>query len=106
MSEHTYKVASAKATATRIWNADFFHGSFNDLVDAKDPDSYVASVGLSEISGPDRKLSMMVTLLDHPWSQQVSEILMEDMLNSDPPLLEWSISYKNASWTLSMTWRD
>jgi hypothetical protein len=105
MSDHTYKCASAKATAYRIWNADFYHGSYNELVESKDPDRVVASVGLSELSGPDRRLNMVVTLFNHPWGQEIADILIEEIQLSDPPLFEWSISYKNCSWTITMSFR-
>ena len=105
MSEHSYKCQSAKATATRIWNADFYHGSFNELVESKDPDVVIASVGLSEVSGPEQKLSMVTTLHNHPWCAEIIAILSNDILNSDPPLLEWSIDYKHLSWTVTMAWR-
>jgi hypothetical protein len=105
MSEHSYKCQSAKATATRIWNADFYHGSFNELVESKDPDVVIASVGLSEVSGPSQKLSMVTTLHNHPWCAEIIAILSVDILNSDPPLLEWSIDYKHLSWTVTMTRR-
>lgn len=104
MSDHTYKCPSARATATRIWNADFYHGSFNELVESEDPDVVIASVGLSEMSGPDQRMSMVATLNNHPWSAEILEMLIDDILNSEPPLLEWSITYKNLSWTLTMTW--
>ena len=104
MSDHTYKCPSARATATRIWNADFYHGSFNELVESKDSDVVIASVGLSEISGPDQRMSMVTTLHNHPWGAEILEMLIDDILNSEPPLLEWSITYKNLSWTLTMIW--
>ena len=106
MSDHTYKCRSAKATASRIWQADFYHGSFNDLVEATNPDVIIASVGLSGVSNADGRISMVATLNNHPWSREISEILMEEILNSDPPLGEWSIDYKYLSWTLTMAWRN
>lgn len=105
MSDYSYKCSSAKATATRIWNADFYHGSFNELVESKDSDVLIASVGLSEVSGSNQRMSMVATLHNHRWSAEILEILVYDILNSEPPLLEWSIEYKNLSWMVFMAWR-
>ena len=54
MDEKTYKCKNAKAVAKRIWEADFFLDSFNELVDSADPDTTVASIGLSDVSGVDQ----------------------------------------------------
>lgn len=105
MSEYTYKCRSAATTASRIWQADFYHGSFNELVEATEPDTVIASVGLSEVSNSDGIIRMVATLHNHPWSRDILEILIGDILNYEPPLLEWSIEYKHLSWTLTMAWR-
>ncbi len=105
MSDYTYKCASAKATARRIWGADFYEGSFSDLVESKNPDSVVASVGLSEVSAADKRISLVATIYNHSWSQEIVELLMDEILFSEPPLLEWSVTYKNLSWTIFMAWR-
>ena len=91
MGEYTYRCRSAKAVADRIWRADFYLDSFIELVDSKDPDSVVATVGLSEMSMASRKLSMVVTLLNHPWSQEIADIMTEDIRYSEPTLTEWTI---------------
>ena len=106
MKEKTYKCSSAKATANRIWNADFYLESFSELVDSKDPDSVVASVGMSDVSSADQRVRMVVTLYNHPWSQEIATILIEEIQYYEPPLPEWSIVYKNLSWTITMSWRD
>lgn len=106
MSDYSYKCKSARAVATKIWNADFYQGSFNELVESNDPDVVIASVGLSEISGPGQRLSMVATLNNHPWCAEIAEVLIHDILSSDPPLLEWSVDYKNLSWTITMVWRN
>ena len=105
MSEYTYKCRSAAATASRIWQADFYHGSFNELVESTDPDTVVASVGLSEVSKADGKIRMVTTLRNHPWSPEILKSLIDEILYSEPPLLEWSIEYRYLSWTLTMAWR-
>lgn len=105
MTDHTYRCATARAAARRIWNADFFLGSFNELVESADPDSVVASVGLSEPSVVEGILKMVVTLYPHPWSQEIAEYLIEDALNSEDSLHQWSVEFKKAGWTFTMTWR-
>jgi hypothetical protein len=106
MSDHSYKCPSARATASRIWSADFYYDSYNELIESKNPDSVIASVGLSDLSGPDRKLNMVVTIQAHPWGQEIADFLIDEILSSDPPLEQWSISYKNRNWTLALTWRN
>jgi len=106
MAEKTYKCKNAKAAADRIWEADFFLDSFNDLVDSKDPETTVASVGLSDVSGVDRRFRTVTTLHNHPWSQEIVEILIDYILTAEPPLPEWSIECKHPSWTVTMAWRD
>ena len=105
MDERTYKCKNAKAAAKRIWEADFFLDSFNELVDSADPDTTVASIGLSDVSGVDQKLRTVTTLHNHPWSQEIIELLIDYVLSSEPPLPEWSIEYKYLSWTITMAWR-
>jgi len=69
MDERTYKCKNAKAAAKRIWEADFFLDSFNELVDSADPDTTTdASIGLSVMSGVDQKLRTVTTLHNHPCS--------------------------------------
>jgi hypothetical protein len=106
MSDRSYKCPSARATASRIWSADFYYDSYNELIESKNPDSVIASVGLSDLSGPDRKLNMVVTIQAHPWGQEIADSLIDEILSSDPPLEQWSISYKNRNWTLALTWRN
>ncbi len=106
MSDHTYKCKTAQATADRIWQGDFYFGSFNELVESSDPDVVVATVGLSEVSGVEGRVSMVATLNRHPWGEEIIESLIEKILFSDPPLLEWTIEYKYLSWTVTMVWRD
>jgi hypothetical protein len=106
VADKTYRCRNAKAIANRIWEADFFLDSFNELVDSADPDTTVASVGLSDVFGVDQRLRTVTTLHNHPWSQEIVELLIEYILNSDPPLPEWSIEYKYLSWTVTMAWRD
>ena len=106
MAEKTYKCKNAKATADRIWKADFFLDSFNELVDSEDTDTTVASVGLSDVSGVDQRLRTVTTLHNHPWSQEIVELLIDYILNAEPPLPEWSIEYKHLSWTVTMAWQE
>ena len=106
MSDKTYKCKNAKVTADRIWEADFFLDSFNELVESSDPDKTIASVGLSDVFGVDKKLRTVTTLHNHPWSPEIAELLIDYILTSEPPLSEWSVDYKNLSWTITMAWRD
>ena len=106
MREKTYKCASVKATADRIWSANFDLDSFCELVDSKNPDSIVASVGISNVSDADQRIRMVATLYNHPWSQEIANILIETIQYSEPPLPEWSIEYKNLSWTFTMSCRN
>lgn len=106
MKEKTYKCASAKATANRIWKANFDFDSFCELVDSKNPDSVIASVGMSDVSNTDQRVRMVATLYNHPWSQEIAIDLIEWIQNYELPLPEWSIEYKNLSWTFTMAWRD
>ena len=106
MDEKTYKCKNAKATANRIWEADFYLDSFNELVDSADPDTTVASIGLSDVSGVDRTLRTVSTIHNHPWGSEIVELLIDFILTSEPPLLEWSIEYKYLSWTVTLAWRD
>lgn len=106
MADKTYKCKNARATADRIFIADFYLDSFNELVDSAHPDTTVASVGLSDVSGVDRRLRTVTTLHNHPWSQEIVKILIDYILYVEPPLLEWSIEYKYLSWTVTMAWRD
>lgn len=106
MADGTYKCKNAKAVAKRIWEADFYLDSFNELVDSADPDTIVASIGLSDVSGVDQRLRTVTTLHNHSWSPEVIELLIDYILTSEPPLQEWSIEYKYLSWTVTMAWRD
>ena len=105
MDEKTYKCKNAKATAERIWDANFFLDSFNELVDSGDPDTIVASVGLSDVFGPEQRVRMVTTIHNHPWGSEIVEALIQEILVSEPPLWEWSIEFKHLSWTLTMVWR-
>ena len=104
MSEYTYKCKTAKATADRIWVADFYLDSSNDLVVSADPDTTVATVGLSGGSGAAQRLRTVTTLYNHPWSQEIVEILIQNILAYEDPLPEWSIDYKSSQWTVTMAW--
>ena len=106
MKEKTYKCSSAKATANRIWKANFDFDSFCELVDSKNPDSVIASVGMSDVSNTDQRVRMVATLYNHPWSREFAIDLIEWIQNYELPLPEWSIEYKNLSWTFTMAWRD
>ena len=83
MSERTYKVASARAACNKIWQADFDLDSFNEIVDKAVPDTVVARVGMSDYSGPDRRISEEYETLD-----------------------EWSVVRGNTQWTFTLKWRD
>ena len=106
MSERTYKVASATAACNKIWQADFDLDSFNELVDKADPDSVVATVGMSDYSGPDRRISMVVTLHKHPWMEDIAEELIAAISEEYETLDEWSVVRGNTQWTFTLKWRD
>lgn len=106
MGEHVYRCKSAKAVASRIWKADFYLDSFNEIVDSSDADAIVATVGLSDVTAVDAIIKMVVTLNDHPWSQEIAGLLFDEFLASDTSLLEWSISFKSCTWTIGVAWRQ
>lgn len=106
MSDKTYKCASPKAVCNKIWQADFNLGSFNHLVESKDSESVVATVGLSEYGGPDKRISLVATLHDHAWSEEVFRCLLETIVDNEETLNEWSVAKGASTWTVTMKWRD
>ena len=106
MSERTYKVASATAATKKIWQADFGLDSFNDLVDKADSDTIVATVGMSDYSGPDRRVSMVVTLNKHPWMNDIADELIAKIRDGYETLDEWSVVRRDTQWVFTLKWRD
>ena len=106
MSERTYKVASAITALNKIWKADFELESFNELVDKADPDTVVATVGMSDYSGPDRRVSMVVTLNKHPWMSEIADGLIATISQDYQTLDEWSVMRRDTQWTFTLKWRD
>ena len=106
MSERTYKVASAAAATNKIWQANFDLDSFNELVDKEDPDTIVATVGMSDYSGPDRRVSMVVTLNKHPWMNDIAERLIATISEDYETLEEWSVVRRDNQWVFTLKWRD
>ena len=106
MSEKTYKVASAITALNKIWKADFDLESFNELVDKFDPDTVVATVGMSDYSGPDRRVSMVVTLNDHPWMNEIADGLIATISEDYHTLDEWFVVRRDTQWTFTLKWRD
>lgn len=106
MSERTYKVASATTACNKIWKADFGLDSFNELVDKTDPDIVVATVGMSDYSGPDRRISMVVTLNKHPWMNEIADGLITTISHEYDTLDEWSVVRGDTQWTFTLKWRD
>ena len=106
MSERTYTVASAAAACRKIWKADFALDSFNEIVDKENPDDIVATVGLSDYSGPDRRISMVVTLHKHPWMHDIADDLIATISGDYDSLDEWSVVRSDTQWTFTLKWRD
>lgn len=106
MSERTYKVTSATTSCNKIWQAGFNLDSFNELVDKADPDTVVATVGMSDYSGPDRRVSMVVTLHKHPWMADIADGLIAAMSEEYDTLDEWSVVRSDTQWTFTLKWRD
>lgn len=106
MNDRTYKCASAKAVCNKIWNADFYLESFNDIVESGNPDTVIATVGKSGYLGPDGRVSLVATLHDHPWSPTVFECLIDWILGCEDTLDEWSAAKGSNNWTVTLKWRD
>ena len=106
MSERKYKVASAATTTNKIWHANFDLDSFNELVEKTDSDSVVATVGMSDYSGPDRRVSMVVTLNKHPWMNDIAEGLIATISEDYESLDEWSVVRRDNQWVFTLKWRD
>ena len=106
MSERTYKVSNAATACKKIWQADFALDSFNELVDKENPDDVVATVGLSDYSGPDRRVSMVVTLHKHPWMEDIADDLIATIAENYDTLDEWSVVRGDTQWTFTLKWRD
>jgi hypothetical protein len=106
MSERTYKVASATTAVNKIWKADFNLESFNELVDTADTDTVIATVGMSDYSGPDCRVSMVITLNKHPWMSEIAEGLIDAISEDYHTLDEWSVTRRDTQWTFSLKWRD
>lgn len=88
VSDHTYKSLIVRAITTRIWNADFHNGSHNEPVKSRNRDEVIASVGVSDLSGSEQRLSTNTTLRVHPWSQEVAVWRLSNLVYADPPLEE------------------
>ena len=106
MTERTYKCVSANAVCNRIWKADFDLDSFNELVERDDPDTVIATVGMSDYSGPERRLSLVATLHKHQWSNEIADCLIQTMSNEYESLDEWLVVKKDFEWVITLKWRD
>jgi hypothetical protein len=106
MSERTYKLVSAAAVCNRIWKADFVLDSFNELVERDNPDNVVATVGMSDYSAPDRRVSMVITLNDHPWMNEIADGLIAAISEDYHTLDEWSFMRRDTESTFTLKWQD
>lgn len=104
MADREYQRDTAEKVFDLIWDAPFDLDSFNEILDKNSGES-VATVGMSDYSGPEQKLRMVVSLNRHEWSPEIADWLWEALRDSDDILDGWTVRGAKTQWVFEMSWK-